>query len=268
MSRGYRFNGAADSLALLWGAQDRSGRRTRSNLSLDKIVTSAVELADTEGLAALSMRRVAERLGIGTMTLYTYLPGKDELIDLMLDSCYGETVPARTPPGNWRVRLENIAHRGWELYERHPWMLQVPRARPALGPGATAKYEHELSTVAGIGLTEIEMDLVVNLVTGHVEGTARRRLEAAQTEQSTGMTDQQWWEANGPMLRTVADAERFPLAARVGEVTGEAYGGVFAPARAFEFGLHRVLDGVQSFIDSRTQGTPMAGTHPPGKTDV
>src|SRR5947209_12633096 len=81
---------AARRLALLWGLQPWSGRKSRSDLSVEKIISSAIETADADGLDSLSMRRVAERIGVGTMSLYTYIPGKEELIDLMLDSAYGE----------------------------------------------------------------------------------------------------------------------------------------------------------------------------------
>ncbi|MCE7081122.1 TetR/AcrR family transcriptional regulator [Streptomyces sp. ST2-7A] len=265
MNRGRGKRGSVSSLALLWGARERPSRQARSELNLDRIVTSAIELADAEGLAAVSMRRVAESLRIGTMTLYTYLPGKDELIDLMLDTCYAEAVPTEEPEGDWRSRLELIARRGWRLYRRHPWILELPSARPALGPNAVARYEHDLRAVADIGLSELEMDLVVNLVTGHVEGIARRRLEASRAEQRSGMTDRQWWEAHAPVLRSVADSGHFPLASRVGEVTGEAYGGLYEPERAFEFGLQRVLDGIEAFIerhhtDDSTTGGPAGQT--------
>jgi AcrR family transcriptional regulator len=241
--------GPARSLALLWGLRQRASRRTRSDLSVPKIVTTAIELADADGLAGVSMRRIADRLGVGTMTLYTYVPGKAELVDLMVDSCYGETVrPDEQPGRTWRHRLEAVARANWLIYRRHRWILHVPTVRPILGPNAVAKYEHELTAVVGIGLTEVEMDLVVNLVTGHVEGVARRALAASQVEQSTGMTDEQWWELSGPLLRSFVEETRFSMASMVGSTAGQAYGGAHAPERAFEFGLDRILDGIEVFL--------------------
>lgn len=81
----------ARSLALLWRTSERTSRKGKPDLSVDRIVRAGIEIADAEGLAALSMRRVAERLGVGTMSLYTYVPGKAELLDVMLDTVYGET---------------------------------------------------------------------------------------------------------------------------------------------------------------------------------
>src|SRR5215213_8438643 len=127
------FSGGGDparSLALLWRTQERGARTGRLDLSIDRIVRAAVEIADADGMAALSMRRVAERLGVGTMSLYTYVPGKAELIDLMLDTVYGETAKPDTVPGGWRGRLEQVARENWELYRRHRWMLLVGTTRP------------------------------------------------------------------------------------------------------------------------------------------
>ena len=110
------------------------------------------------------------------MSLYTYVPGKAELLDLMLDQAvaganeHGE--------GAWRERLERIAHENWWRYHRHPWLLEITMVRPVLGPNVIARYDHELAAVDGIGLTDVEMDAVVSLLAGHVEGAARRALEA------------------------------------------------------------------------------------------
>src|SRR6266699_809038 len=110
------YSGSGDpvrSLALLWRTRERPSRKGKPDLSVDRIVQAAIELADADGLAALSMRRIAERLGVGTMSLYTHVPGKAELIDLMFDTAYGElyeSVESPTlQPGGWRGALQFIA---------------------------------------------------------------------------------------------------------------------------------------------------------------
>jgi AcrR family transcriptional regulator len=248
------YSGSGDparSLALLWRTQDRPNRRSRSGLSVDSIVAAAIEISDTEGLAALSMRRVAERLGVGTMSLYTHVPGKAELIDVMLDTVYGEMAAGDDVAGGWRAKLELVARHNWELYKRHPWMLHVATSRPPLGPNALAKYEYELRAIEGIGLDDVEMDAVVTLVGGHVEGVARRAREASLAEEHTGMTEEQWWQAHAPLLSRIVDFRRFPTASRVGTAAGEAHGGPFNPEHAFEFGLQRVLDGIEALVEAR-----------------
>jgi len=261
------YSGGGDperTMALLWGTQKVPSRGPKPGLSVERVVRAAVGVADAEGLSALSMRRIAEGLGISTMSLYTYVPGKGELVDVMLDAVMGEAVGADGGmAGGWRERLERVARRNWELHHRHPWTLQVAAvSRPPLGPNAIAKYDQELRAVDGIGLTDVEMDSVLILVLGHVEGAARRATEAAEAERRTGKTDEEWWRSNAPLLEKVFDAERYPTAARVGPAAGEAYGAAYSPERAFEFGLQRVLDGVEALVEARSAGSEQRRSGP------
>jgi AcrR family transcriptional regulator len=197
------------------------------------------------------MRRLAEELGVTAMSLYTYVPGKAELLDLMLDAVYGETARPADVPGGWRARLALIARENWALYHRHPWMLQVATSRPVLGPNLVAKYDYELSAVDGLGLTDVEMDMTIALLGDFVHGAVRAAINAAQAEQQTGVSEQEWWEAYAPLLEKVFDADRYPTATRVGAAAGEEFQAASAPERTFEFGLERLLDGMATLIESR-----------------
>ena len=246
------FPGSGDparSLALLWRTSERASRKGKPDLSVDLIVRAAIELADSSGLQALAMRRVAERLGVGTMSLYTYVPGKPELLDVMLDAVYGETTEATQD--TWRARLEHIARENLALYQRHPWLTQVATSRPVLGPNTIAKYDAELRAIDGIGLDDIEMDSVLTMIMGYVHGAARGAADARAAEQSSGMTDQQWWYAHVPFLERIMDGRRYPTAARVGSAAGEAHQSAYDPEHAFEFGLRCVLDGVEMLVNGR-----------------
>lgn len=245
----------ARTLALLWRTDPRArpGRGPRPGLTVDQIVTTAVALADADGLEALTMRQVAQRLGVGAMSLYTYVPGKAELVDLMLDEVYGHTArPDPRPPGGWRAALAQVAEQNWALYHRHPWMLYVATGRPLAGPNEIAKYDYELGAIDGIGLTELEMDSVLRLVLGHAYAAARASLEQTRLARETGLTDAQWWRRHAPQLAQLAGADRFPTAARVGEAVGTAFDAAFDPAHAFEIGLARILDGVQALVTTRS----------------
>ncbi|WP_437821264.1 TetR/AcrR family transcriptional regulator [Sorangium sp. So ce1078] len=242
----------ARSLALLWGSHGKPGR---SGLTVRAIVSAAIELADARGLEAVSMRHLAEQLNVGTMSLYTHVPGKAELTDLMVDTVCGDLyddvdAPSRQP-GGWRASLGYIAARNWELYQKHPWLLEIVRARPVLGPNASLKYEAELRPLDGLGLTDVEMDSVLTLLLTHVEGTARAQASARRTRQESGMTDVEWWVATAPLLDKVVDAKRFPVATRVGQSAGEAYQGASSPEHAFRFGVERILDAVSLLISER-----------------
>jgi len=244
----------ARSMALLWRpeAPVARGRGPRAGLDVADVVTAAVRLADSEGISTLSMRRLAAALGVGVMTLYTYVPGKGELVDLMYDRVLGELYREEQPAGaDWRTRLEHVARENWELFVRHPWALHVATGRPPLGPHLMAKYEQELRAVDGLGLTEVEMDLVVTLVNGFVKGTVSGMVERSEAEHATGVTDRQWWEATAPFVEQVFDPERFPTVARVGPVAGEELQAAYDPARSFTFGLARLLDGVAVLAEGR-----------------
>jgi AcrR family transcriptional regulator len=253
------FTGTGDparSMALLWRTGEEGGPRPgpRAGLDIDRVVSAAVRLADAEGLAALSMRRVAAELGVGTMSLYTHVPGKGELVDLMLDGVLGELYPDGEVPagGGWRDRLEAVARANWQFFLRHPWAVHVATGRPPLGPGLMRKYELELRAVDGLGLDEVEMDLLVSLVNGFVRGSVGGVHERSDAERATGTTEQQWWAATEPYLARVFDAERYPTAARVGPVAGEELQAAYAPERTFEFGLARLLDGIGVLVGGRS----------------
>jgi AcrR family transcriptional regulator len=239
----------ARSMALLWRRGEPVSRRNKPDLSVDRIVAAASELADAEGLGALSMRRVADRLGVGTMSLYTYVPGKGELIDLMVDAAY-EGMYEDAPPEHWRDRLTEVAHANRRLYMRHPWILQTVTMR-LLGPHRIAKYDRELAAVDGLGLTEIEMDSTVSLVNGYVESTARQTLALGEAEQQTGMDVDQWWRTYDPLLAALVNEDDYPLASRVGSAVGAAHQTVYAPEHEFAFGLERVLDGIEVLVAAR-----------------
>lgn len=246
------FEAAARTLELLWGARKQPGRGPKRGLSVEKIVEDAIGIADEEGLEALSMRRVADRLGVGgAMSLYTYVPGKAELTELMLEAVLGEAErPDGTASGGWRAGLELYARESWRLSNRHPWTLRLlSSGRGLLGPNQTAMLDSALAALSGLGLAEDEMVSLLFVVVSYVQGSARTAVEGAHTEQITSVTDEQWWSSYGRLMSEyTADAERYPTLASLSS-SAWAFGGAEGE---FEFGLQRVLDGIEAFIRVRT----------------
>ncbi|MFI0798718.1 DNA-binding transcriptional regulator, AcrR family [Amycolatopsis lurida] len=238
------------TIELLWGVREKPRRGPKPKLTVEEIVTASIELADAEGISALSVRRGAERLGVSPMTIYTYIPGRAELLDLMIDRVHGELAD---PPEShdWRVTMTILAEDAWEMYHRHPWMLQLTTGRLPLGPHTFAKHERELRAVDAIGLTDLEMDAVVAMVNGFVQGIARGSVESASLVRRSGLTDMEWWTASAPVLAEIpeADVGLFPLAARIGQAAGETHGAASAPLHTFRFGLARILDGVEQLVN-------------------
>lgn len=240
-------------LRLLWRdrlGDPRGSRGPRTKLSVDEVVTAATALADEEGLDAFSMRRVAERLGIGVMTLYTYVPDRRALLGLVRDTVAGEST--RTPHrGDFRERLDAVARDLWTEYQRHPWLVDLQIGRPWLGPNESLRYEWQLGAIEGSGLDDLAMDGVITAITAYVGGAATARVVTQRSRASSTLTDLEWWELNAPVLEQVIATDDFPISGRVGQAVGEAYG-LGDPDVAFEFGLGLLLDGVEALVARAT----------------
>src|SRR5690606_8200255 len=155
------------------------------------------------------------------------------------------------PRSSWQARLRRVARDTWDLFLRHPWMLEVSTYRASLGPHSFRKYERELSALASAGLDDLEMDLVIAAVADYVRGAARSAVEGRTASQATGRSDNEWWEVHSALLRELVEPDEFPLAARVGAKVGAAYGGTTDPVRSFAFGLERLIQGIASFVERR-----------------
>jgi len=189
------------------------------------------------------------------MTLYTYVPGKAELLDLMLDAAYTNMPRLDTSGQPWRQRLAAIAEENKVLFENHPWAATVSTIRPPLGPGMMAKYEHELSALEGLGLDDVLMDAALTYLLSFVQAWARANADARAVQDETAMDDSEWWATNGPLVARALDETAYPIAARVGLAAGAVHGGAYSPSHAFTFGLERVLDGLSTLIDPSAEAT-------------
>jgi AcrR family transcriptional regulator len=223
------------ALEILWG--DAAPARRSRGLSRERIVAAAIELADADGLGALSMARLAERLGCGTMSLYRHVANKDELVTFMLSAGPGPP-PAPKDRADWRGALTNWANGLWDVYHRHPWILQAAAAGPPADPGQLAWLDAGLAALGGTGLSERDKLAAVLAVLHFVRGAAALDIEAA------GHVDGPEYPA---LLRRVLDADRFPaLAAALAD-------GVFDqtdndPLSEFHAGLSQLLDGIATKI--------------------
>lgn len=239
------------TLGLLWRhtlGTPHGSRGPKKRVSVDEVIRAAITVADEEGLPAFSMRKVADRLGLKLMSIYTYVPGRSELIGLMVDEVTGEL---DLPPqeGTLRQRLTRIAQQMWDQFHRHPWLLQVENSRPWIGPNSSNLYEWQLSAIEGTGFTDLEMDQVVTLLTSFAAGAARASVDARRTAQQSGISDAEWWEINAPVLERVMPLDAYPISGRVGQVAGQEYNAASDPDRSFRFGLSCILDGLERLLD-------------------
>lgn len=240
------------SAELLWEGRERPDRGPRPALTLDRIVEVAVTVADGEGMGGLSMRRVARELGVGTMSLYRYVPTKAVLLDLMLDRVSDlseQIVQARGL--DRRGRLEVAARCRYRVYRAHPWLLQVNWARPPVGPHTLAGVELIVAALDGAGLTDQERVKVLMLLEGYCVGVARQQIQYATAARDTRVSDEDYWTTQQPVLEKALASDRFPATASLAE---DAFGAGWE--ETFEFGLRRLLDGVEALIASRSAGVP------------
>jgi AcrR family transcriptional regulator len=237
------------TLLLLWRKSSGPSRGPKRRLTVDQIVAAAIELADADGLDGLTMRGVADTLGVGAMTLYRYVPGKSELIDLMLDAVSGEEQRADMSGWSWRQKLEFIARQAWDFYHRHPWVLQVSSAtRPVLGPETLKRFEAALSVLSVYGLPYPQLEMTLTSIDSYVRGLAREAIEVAQAERVTGVPDEKWWSERNWFWEQIFNPDDYPTLTRY-YTSGEMAGQPISYEDRFEFGLQRLLDGFDRFIE-------------------
>lgn len=233
-------NPLALSHQLLWEGLPEPTRGPKPTLTLDHIVAAAIDLTDRQGLAALSMRRLADELGVGTMSLYRYIPGKEQLLDLMLDRV---SAPQRPAGSTWRDTLESSAWEGRRLYLRHSWLLQINWTRPVLGPNSILGLEVTLSGLHDLPFSDQEKLMVVSLLDSFVTGSARSEVQWASAREETGITDEEFWSLQLPWLTRAMESGDYPTMAGLSEDTFDA-----GWDETFAMGLDLLLDGIAQRI--------------------
>lgn len=226
----------------------RNGDQKEGELTRDRLVQAAIAIADAEGLEALSMRAVAARLGVATMSPYHHVGGKDELILLMADAAYGEPRYPTRPVEGWRARLEVGARVLWRLYRRHPWLAQLgPLARPLLLPNLLRHGDWVVAALSDLGLpAKRVLDLEI-LLYSHGQGLAANLEREARAQADTGLSDEQWLDAQSPQLSSLASSGHFPHFTAMLEGLGDGYD--FDLDALFELGLQALLDGFERLIE-------------------
>ncbi|MEW2396868.1 TetR/AcrR family transcriptional regulator [Streptomyces sp. NPDC046862] len=238
------------SLKLLWGGGERPSRGPKPGLTLDRIVAAAVGIADAEGLEAVSMRRLSTALDVGTMSLYRYVPGKAELLDLMLERVQREALEDEqedlTAEPGWRGAVASLARGYLDHYRRHPWLLRVNQARTVMGPSSLRSLEAALIRLQGMGLSDPELISLIISVQSFAGGIARTEIDADEAAKETGLSHEEFWEEQRPYLERAMESGQFPMMAALAEDTFSEDFDHFA------FGLRRFLDGLEVLVAERT----------------
>ncbi|MFF4098820.1 TetR/AcrR family transcriptional regulator C-terminal domain-containing protein [Streptomyces sp. NPDC001903] len=217
-------------------AEDETAQRAR-------IVRAAVEIADAEGLAGLTMRRLGAELGVSAMSLYRHVSGKEQLVALMADAAFGEQALPERPPPHWRDGLELSAAVQWRLYRAHPWLAAVMNLnRPLLIPNGIRHIDWALAALDGLGLDAgARMHAAVTLF-GYVRGHAVDLEPESEATRTSGVSGEQWMRAQEARLAALMEGGSFPAFAAA---RAEAD---LSPESLLDYGLSALLDGLAARI--------------------
>jgi AcrR family transcriptional regulator len=211
-------------------------------LSRERILRTAVELADREGLEKLSMRRLGEELGAGAMSLYHYVPNKDQLIDGMIDVVFSEIELPRTDI-DWKEALRRRAHSTREALNRHRWAVGLMEGRGKHGEANARLHDAVLGCLREAGFP-IELTVqAYSVQDAYIYGFALQEsaLPFESAEESAAVAEEQGWDQE-------ALAARYPYLAEV--VAGHVAKVGYDFGVAFDYGLELILDALERRRDA------------------
>ena len=238
-----------DTLDLLWRRErptpPRRGRPPR--YTVDAVVAAGIAVADEAGLS-FALRDVARALDAPVMSVYSYIDGREQLVELMTDQCRAD-MKHRRLSGDWQTRMSTVAADNARLFDDHPWLADLESERAVLGPGTLAKYDRELAAVEKLPLSDADKDAALTLVLDFVRSCARARAHARR-ERAQESPDR-WWQREGAKLAALGVTERFPLASRIGTATGQTHSAAHDADAHYEFGLRAILRGIDDLGRAR-----------------
>ena len=230
---------------LLWEDRSPPTRGPKPSLTPDDVVKAAIEIADTDGLAAMTMQAVSAKLGLTTMAVYRYFPNKEALYDAIVDAGMGlppQWTPARA---DWRGRLTQLSHAKREMLCARPWRAELPFVAAPHGPNWLSWLEALMDALADTGLSEADKGQMLSIVDGYTRGASDTAISLARAR-ARGTSDAEWAAAVGADLGRAIGDPRFPRFAAL--LTAPPENKPRSLDESFDFGLQRVLDGIEAYI--------------------
>jgi AcrR family transcriptional regulator len=234
---------------LLWEDRSPGTRGPKPGLTPDDVVQAAIEIADEEGLAALTMHAVAARIGFTTMAIYRYFPNKEALFDAIVDAGMGRPLPASEPRGDWRAEVARWAHAKRSMLCARPWLAELPFVAAPHGPNWLGWLEALAAPFAATRLSAADVGQMISIIDGYTRGASDTSISLARAR-ARGISEQEWAAAVGADLGRAIDDPRFPSFAAV--LTAPSEGAPRTMEESFDFGLQRVLDGIELYIKMAT----------------
>ncbi|MGW7271659.1 TetR/AcrR family transcriptional regulator [Streptomyces sp. NPDC054864] len=240
----------------IWMRPERSAYGPTPVYSRAKITKAAVRIADAEGLETATMRRIAGELGAGAMSLYRYVPSREDLVALMADQVMGEIDVTGMPSGDWRADLTRYAEGLRAMWKRHPWIAGVQQSLPSFGPNQLLLVEGLMGVLDAFVSIDENLGLVA-LLHSYVEGTVREEIGSAMEIRRSGLSESEWMARSHPYVDRLVKSGEYPIFTKI--VT-EARQPHLSREDQFRNGLRRVLDCIATALP------PTAGSKPPSSS--
>ena len=224
---------------LIWMQPEKPTRGPTPTHSRKEIAAVAIRIADAEGLEAASVRNIARNLGSGAMTLYRYLPTKEDLWAVMIDEA--SAFEPQEPTGDLRADLATLARRRRQNFLRHPWLAPLLATRPIIGPNYLRGMERDLAVLSAAGLGIEDASDVLNLIYSWVGGTVQAELTERQNTDQSGLDRDSWRMRMQPYLVSLLATGDFPHLSKMTAAAEFA-----APDEQFETALAVILGGIEA----------------------
>ncbi|MCO5967438.1 TetR/AcrR family transcriptional regulator [Actinoallomurus soli] len=232
----------------IWMRPERPARGPKPTYSRAQITEAAVRIADAEGLEAATMRRIAAEIGAGAMSLYRYVPSRDDLIALVADRLMGEIDVEGMPSGDWRADLTRYATEVRAMWLRHPWIATVHRSLPGFGPNQLRLIERVMGALDAHVPIDENLGLMA-ILTGYVEGTVREEVSSAEELRRSGLSESEWMARSHPRIQQLVESGEYPIFTKIVMEAGRLH---LSRDEQFRHGLERVLDCIAAALPSAT----------------
>ena len=228
--------------SVIWMRPARGARGPEPSRDRDAIARIAIAIADREGLAAVSMRRVATQLGTSASGLYRYFARKDDLLNLMVDGVLDGAQPSS---GDWRDDLRASAHGMRALFKRHGWLTSALAGQPTLGPNRLRALEAALGMLAPTRLSLPERLVLIDTLTSYVRGFVASEIASSETIRESSLTEARWKAEQAAYIDSIRRSGTYPLVGALFEALRDhASDGAKAQDAGFAAGLDMVLAGI------------------------
>lgn len=243
---------------LLWDDRSQGTRGPKAGMTPDDVVQAAMQIADEDGLGAVTMHAVAARLGFTTMAVYRYFPNKEALFDAIVDAGLGSPPRPTEPRGNWRDEVAQWARAKREMLCARPWLAELPFVAAPHGPNWLSWLEAVAEPLATTGLSSPDIGEMISVIDGFTRGASDTAVSLARAR-ARGASEQEWAAAVGADLGRAIGDPRFPKFAAL--LSTPSDGKPRAMDESFNFCLQRVLDGIELYVNSMKAS--VKGSAPP-----